>query len=240
MGAAAHLSYCITLIYAVFVILASFAAGEPWMQLALITLVIPLLAPMKGALRTVGVDELMPQWRGPLTKMELGMDDARAGGAIPIFLELYPLIAFEEDPLERDSLRACIARRHTRAEILISDPPVDIRKIEPDFHAAEVRTFGADRCGNSRANVARRTDDSARNRESCADLSNFFQRCLINLFLGVEAGPHGPFMQQMQQRTSFDQANRLGIRQQIKREFRRDAAVESSFFAFHASSIACS
>ncbi len=68
MGAAAHVSYCVTLIYAVFVIFASFAAGEPWMQLALITLVIPLLAAMKGALRTVGVDELMPQWRGPLTK----------------------------------------------------------------------------------------------------------------------------------------------------------------------------
>ena len=39
---------------------------------------IPLLAAMKGALRTVAVDELLPQWRGPLEKVELGVDDARA------------------------------------------------------------------------------------------------------------------------------------------------------------------
>ena len=128
------------------------------MQLALITLVIPLLAAMKGALRTVGVDELMPQWRGPLDKMELGMDDARACGAIPIFLEFYPLIAYEEDPLARNSLRTRLARRHARPEIArFQNPPLDIWEIEPHFHAAEVRAFGADRCGNAGADVAWRT-----------------------------------------------------------------------------------
>jgi hypothetical protein len=68
MGALAHISYCVTLIYAAFVIFSSIAAGEPCLQLLLMTLAIPLLAAMKGALRTVGVDEVMPQWRGPLTK----------------------------------------------------------------------------------------------------------------------------------------------------------------------------
>jgi hypothetical protein len=68
MGGLAHISYCVTLIYAGFVIVSSIAAGEPWIQLVLVTLLIPLLAAMKGALRTVGVDEVMPQWRGPLTQ----------------------------------------------------------------------------------------------------------------------------------------------------------------------------
>lgn len=68
MGAAAHLGYSLTLIYAAVVIVAQMISGDPWMQLALIAFVIPLLAAMKGALRTVAVDELMPQWKGPLKK----------------------------------------------------------------------------------------------------------------------------------------------------------------------------
>jgi ceramide glucosyltransferase len=66
MGALAHLSYSLTLVYALAVILLSMIAGDPWLQLVLIALVIPLLAAMKGALRTVAVEELLPQWRGPL------------------------------------------------------------------------------------------------------------------------------------------------------------------------------
>jgi ceramide glucosyltransferase len=68
LGAVAHLSYALTLLYAALVIFASFATAAPWQHLALITLAIPLLAAMKGALRTVAVDELMPQWKGPLEK----------------------------------------------------------------------------------------------------------------------------------------------------------------------------
>jgi ceramide glucosyltransferase len=68
MGAAAHLGYSLTLIYAAVVIVAQMISGDPWMQLALIAFVIPLLAAMKGALRTVAVEELMPQWKGPLKK----------------------------------------------------------------------------------------------------------------------------------------------------------------------------
>jgi cellulose synthase/poly-beta-1,6-N-acetylglucosamine synthase-like glycosyltransferase len=68
MGALAHWAYSLTLIYAVVVILIMMISGDTWIELALITLVIPLLAAMKGALRTVAVDELLPQWRGPLKK----------------------------------------------------------------------------------------------------------------------------------------------------------------------------
>lgn len=63
MGALAHLSYSFTLILAAIVILMTMVAGDPWVQLALIALVIPLLAAMKGALRTMAVNELLPEWK---------------------------------------------------------------------------------------------------------------------------------------------------------------------------------
>ena len=40
--------------------------GDPWLQLALITMVIPLLAVMKGVIRTIAVNELLPEWRAKL------------------------------------------------------------------------------------------------------------------------------------------------------------------------------
>jgi len=66
MGMAAHLSYVVTLIFAVFVILAQMADGDPWINLALVALVIPFLAVLKGALRTVAVGEMLPEWKAPL------------------------------------------------------------------------------------------------------------------------------------------------------------------------------
>jgi ceramide glucosyltransferase len=65
-GALAHGGYSFTLIYAAIVILLTMASGDPWIQLALVTLVIPLLAAMKGALRTVAAGELLPQWKAQL------------------------------------------------------------------------------------------------------------------------------------------------------------------------------
>jgi ceramide glucosyltransferase len=66
MGAAAHLSYVLTLIFAAFVILAQMAGGDPWMNLALIAFVVPFLAVMKGVLRTIAVDEMLPEWKAQL------------------------------------------------------------------------------------------------------------------------------------------------------------------------------
>jgi ceramide glucosyltransferase len=66
LGAAAHLGYSLTLIFALVVIVITMAGGDPWGQLLLMTLVIPLLAVMKGAIRTIAVNELLPEWKGKL------------------------------------------------------------------------------------------------------------------------------------------------------------------------------
>ena len=66
MGAAAHLGYSLTLLYAAFVVLSEMIEGDPWGNLALIALVIPLLAAMKGAIRTIAVSEVLPEWKAKL------------------------------------------------------------------------------------------------------------------------------------------------------------------------------
>jgi len=66
MGAIAHLSYSLTLIYAKVVILSAMIEGDPWGQLVLLALGIPLLAAMKGAVRTIAVSELLPEWKAKL------------------------------------------------------------------------------------------------------------------------------------------------------------------------------
>ena len=58
----------LTLIYAAIVIFITMAGGDPWMQLALMTLVIPLLAALKGAVRTIAVMELLPEWKAQLNE----------------------------------------------------------------------------------------------------------------------------------------------------------------------------
>jgi cellulose synthase/poly-beta-1,6-N-acetylglucosamine synthase-like glycosyltransferase len=63
MGAAAHLSYALTMIYAGVVIVAAMAAGDPWFDLFLMAAAIPLLAAIKGALRGVAAREVLPEWR---------------------------------------------------------------------------------------------------------------------------------------------------------------------------------
>lgn len=65
-GAIAHVSYSLTLIYAVIMILDAMIEGDPWGQLVLLTLAFPLLAAMKGALRTIAVNELLPEWKAQL------------------------------------------------------------------------------------------------------------------------------------------------------------------------------
>ncbi len=66
MGAAAQLSYVVTLLFAALVIVVQMAGGDPWMNLLLITIVVPFLAVMKGVLRTIAVDEMLPEWKAQL------------------------------------------------------------------------------------------------------------------------------------------------------------------------------
>src|SRR4029077_17874032 len=62
MGALAHLSYSLTLLFAFLFTCHEMVEGDPWVNLALITLVIPLLAAMKGVVRTIAVNELLPEY----------------------------------------------------------------------------------------------------------------------------------------------------------------------------------
>jgi ceramide glucosyltransferase len=66
MGAAAHLSYVVTLIFAALVILTQMAGGDPWFNLVLMTFPVVLLAAIKGALRTIAVGEMLPEWKAQL------------------------------------------------------------------------------------------------------------------------------------------------------------------------------
>jgi ceramide glucosyltransferase len=67
-GAAAHLGYSLTLLYAAVVVALSMIAGDPWVQLALMALVIPLLAAVKGAMRTIAAAEILPAWKAQINE----------------------------------------------------------------------------------------------------------------------------------------------------------------------------
>jgi ceramide glucosyltransferase len=66
LGFAANAGYSFTLVFAALFVLGVMLDGDPWFQLMLMTLVIPLLAMAKGALRTVAVAELLPDWTAQL------------------------------------------------------------------------------------------------------------------------------------------------------------------------------
>ena len=68
MGFAVHLSYCLTLLFGIYVIFYCMADGVPWGQLFALLLAIPLLAAMKGALRTIVVGEAMPVWKAKINQ----------------------------------------------------------------------------------------------------------------------------------------------------------------------------
>jgi ceramide glucosyltransferase len=65
-AALAHLSYCVTTLYALVIILMEGINGDPWIQLALVALISPLLASAKGALRCVAVSDVLPEWKKAL------------------------------------------------------------------------------------------------------------------------------------------------------------------------------
>jgi ceramide glucosyltransferase len=68
LGAAAHWGYSLTLIYAAIVVAITFFSGDPWIQLFLMAMVIPLLAAAKGAMRTIAIAELLPAWKAQLNQ----------------------------------------------------------------------------------------------------------------------------------------------------------------------------
>ena len=62
-AALVHLSYCLTLLFAAFVMLSRMFTGDSWMGLFLLTFLVALLAAGKGALRATAVLDLLPDWR---------------------------------------------------------------------------------------------------------------------------------------------------------------------------------
>src|SRR3970040_395377 len=100
----------------------------------------------------------------------------------------------------------------TRAEL---DAALDIGKILPDFDAAKMGTIGADGGGDPGADVTRRAEPAGNFRMDAADLLKLIHRSQIDFFLGVEAGPHRPLVEQMEQRTGLDQPDGLGVGQEV-------------------------
>jgi signal transduction histidine kinase len=108
----------------------------------------------------------------------------------------------------------------------ISNRPLDRGKALPHLDSAKMRSFGADRRCDGRSQIARGAEVAADGGIERAHLFDFLNRRRIDFLLRIEAGPHGPFVQQMQQRSRFHHANRRGVRQQVERQIGRDAAID--------------
>src|SRR5262245_40001940 len=107
-----------------------------------------------------------------------------------------------------------------------SDAAGDGGKVEPECDAAEVGALGAGGCGDGSTKVAGRADEFCELRVDFAELSDFIERRLIDLFLGVEAGAHGPFVKKVEERAGFDEADGLGVWQEVEGNLLRDAAIK--------------
>src|SRR5208282_83066 len=99
-------------------------------------------------------------------------------------------------------------------------------EIEPDFDATEVRAFGADGRGDAGAQVAGRADVAGKFGMHFTDLGNFVDGGVVNFLLSVEAGAHGPFMEEMEKGAGFDEADGFCVRKQIESDFRGHAAIK--------------
>jgi ceramide glucosyltransferase len=63
VGGIAHVSYSVTLLYAAWLMLVRAITGETWFELVPLTLLVPLLAAIKGAVRAVAAERLLPEWK---------------------------------------------------------------------------------------------------------------------------------------------------------------------------------
>ena len=78
--------------------------------------------------------------------------------------------------------------------------------------------------------MARRADVAGELRVDFAELGDFVHGGRVDFFLGVEACTHGPFVEEMEERAGFDEANGFGIGEQVEGDFGRDATVEEFVF----------
>ena len=85
-----------------------------------------------------------------------------------------------------------------RGERRKSDAAGGRGEVEPDFNTAEVGAFGADGGGDVGAEVAGGADVFGELGVDFAELGYFVHRGGVDFFLGVEAGSHGPFVEEME------------------------------------------
>jgi ceramide glucosyltransferase len=82
LGGFMHLAYVLTMIYALFTIVYLMIDGDPWSQILLLALAVPLLAAMNGVLRIVAINEAIPEWKNKLQETSW------------VFLALEPIVPF--------------------------------------------------------------------------------------------------------------------------------------------------
>src|ERR1700747_3514523 len=92
-----------------------------------------------------------------------------------------------------------------------SDAAVNLGEVQPDFYTAEVGAFGADRGGDAGAGVAGGAGGFGELRVPFAELSDFIEGGLVDFFLSVKAGAHGPFVEEVKERARLDETNGFGV-----------------------------
>ena len=95
-------------------------------------------------------------------------------------------------------------KRAIRGNALPLDSAGGVGEIEPDFYAAEVGAFGADGGGDVGAEMAGGADVFGELGVDLAELGDFVHAGGVDFFLGVEAGAHGPFVEEMEERAGLD------------------------------------
>ena len=63
-----------------------------------------------------------------------------------------------------------------------------------------------------------------------AELGDFVHARGVDFFLGVEAGAHGPFVEEMEERAGFDKADGFGVGEKIESDFGLDARIDELIF----------
>jgi len=63
-----------------------------------------------------------------------------------------------------------------------------------------------------------------------AKLGDLVEGGTVDFFLSVEAGAHGPLVEEMQERAGFDEADGFGVGENVEGDLRGDAAVEELIF----------
>ena len=95
-------------------------------------------------------------------------------------------------PGHREELRKCAGRAEGMQRE--SDAANDVGEVQPNFCAAEMRTFGANGRCDAGADVARRANVFCESGMNAAEFSDFIHGSRVDFFLSIEAGAHGPLV----------------------------------------------